>query len=109
MHLTHPLVIFKKPIIIPPRVIGKEQYPNRHIIWQIPICAPKNCPLNVTINPPIQNIVNIITKVELSLLSFERDIQSKKQNIKGPHKSQLYNSSIFLEVNLGVITCFNLL
>ena len=75
----------------------------------MPILAPKNCPLKVTTNPPIQYIVKITTKVELSLLSFEREIQSKKQKIKGPHKSQLYNSSIFLDVNLGVITCFNLL
>ena len=55
----------------------------------MPILAPRNCPLKVTINPPIQNIENITTKVELSLLSFEREIQSKKKKIKGPHKSQL--------------------
>ena len=32
MHFIQPLVILRKPIIIPPNVIGKEQYPNKHII-----------------------------------------------------------------------------
>ena len=75
----------------------------------MPILAPKNCPLKVTIRPPIQKIEKIITKVELSLFSLDKEIDNEKQNIKGPHKSQLYNSSIFCEDKRGVITCFNLL
>ena len=53
----------------------------------MPILAPKNCPLKVIINPPIQKMEKIRTKVELSLLSFDNDIANKKQKIRGPHKS----------------------
>ena len=62
----------------------------------MPILAPKNCPLNVTIKPPIQKIEKIRTKVELSLFSLDKDIDNKKQKMRGPHKSPLYNSSITL-------------
>ena len=75
----------------------------------MPILAPKNCPLKVTIKPPIQKIEKIKTKVELSLFSLDNDIDNKKQKIRGPYKSQLYSSSILREDKRGVITCFNLL
>ena len=41
--------------------------------------------------------------------AYLNDIDSKKQKMRGPHKSQLYNSSILREDKRGVITCFNLL
>ena len=108
-HLIQLIFTPKNPIIIPDKVIGKLQYPNKHIIWHMPILAPKNCPLKVIIRPPIQKIEKIRTKVELSLLSLDNDIANKKQKIRGPHKSQLYSSSILWEEKRGVITCFNLL
>ena len=79
-------------------MIGNIPYPNKLKVWHIPIFEPKNFSLNVITNPPTQKIVKIKTKIEVSLFVFPVDnaMLYKKQNIKGPHKSQLYNSSIFL-------------
>ena len=45
----------------------------------------------VVANPPTQKIKNTKTKIELSLSFFpvDKGILYKKQNNKGPHKSQL--------------------
>ena len=75
----------------------------------MPIWAPKNLELKVITNPPIQKITKINTKIELSLLVLspvDKAILYKKQKSRGPHKSQLYNSSNFLSVILGTATYF---
>ena len=83
IHLIHPFVIFKNPIIIPPTVIGKAKYPKRYIIWQIPIFGLKNFPLKITINPPIQKITKIKQKLNFHYYHLKGKYKAKK-NIKGP-------------------------
>lgn len=85
--------------------------------------APRNLAFKVMIKPPIQIITKIITKTfPLSLLSEENAIvllnkiclefkiymQRIRQKMRGPHKSQLYNSFSLDALKRGSRTCSNL-
>ena len=90
------LVVLNKAMIIATKVIGNKQYANKQLIWQIPIFPSKNLQLKVKIIEPIQAIIKTYKK-PFSVFDLEVDnaVANNKQNNKGPHKSQFWNSSFF--------------